>query len=194
MYCGVAPLLTDGPDAANVALVVDQREFLRHHQSPEQFFAASLATFPGLTDRMREGEVVRPVLATGPMAQRSAPAPGGVFLVGDAAHFLDPFTGQGIGRAIRSGRLAARWARAHLEGMPGATYAFERECARAFRGERLVEQVIQGILARPGLFDRVTRRLDHRPDLAAILLGVTGDRLPPRRVLNPGFAARLALA
>jgi len=47
-------------------------------------------------------------MATGPFARwsRRAAAPGAV-LVGDAADFFDPFTGQGIYSALRGAELAA---------------------------------------------------------------------------------------
>src|SRR5205085_899691 len=45
--------------------------------------------------------------------------------------------------------------------------------------------------ARPRLLNHVARRLARRPGLADTLVGVTGDFLPPRAVLRPGYLARL---
>src|SRR5213594_4800065 len=65
---------------------------------------------PGLAGRFDPRRLVRDVLATGPFAQwsRTAVAPGGgAVLVGDAADFFDPFTGQGIYSAMRGAELLA---------------------------------------------------------------------------------------
>jgi hypothetical protein len=37
----------------------------------------------------------------------------------------------------------------------------------------------------------VLSRLDRRPDLARMLLGVVADMAPPSTVLTPGFLGRL---
>ena len=50
-------------------------------------------------------------------------AGGRVLLVGDAARAADPLTGEGIGQALETGRLAARWVRAAGPGDPGAAAA-----------------------------------------------------------------------
>src|SRR5438552_18338422 len=56
-----------------------------------------------------------PVQALGPLAYRVAPPRhGGVMLVGDAAGFYDPFTGEGIFAALRGAELAADTACAAL--------------------------------------------------------------------------------
>ena len=45
----------------------------------------------------------------------------------------------------------------------------------------------------PALFDRAVERLGRRPGMADTLVGVTGDFVPARRVLNPLFLARMLL-
>ena len=53
--------------------------------------------------------------ATGPFASHARRAwPPGVALVGDAADFFDPFTGEGIYAALRGGEMLAPWAREAL--------------------------------------------------------------------------------
>jgi flavin-dependent dehydrogenase len=76
----------------------------------------ALATFvartPALPGAASKGTLAAPVAAA-----RSAPVPcarPGALLVGDAAHLADPFLGEGIYYAVRSGRLAAQ---AILEGV-----------------------------------------------------------------------------
>src|SRR2546426_903434 len=71
---------------------------------------AELERFPGLRGRFDPRRLVREVLVTGPFAQWSRASvadEGGALLVGDAADFFDPFTGQGIYSALRGAELAA---------------------------------------------------------------------------------------
>ena len=193
-YCGVAPLSIKGAgQLANVALVVDQSEAANLRRDPHRYFLQSLAVFRGLRERLTEAPIVRPILTTGPMCAGSRSAPEGLFLAGDAAGFRDPFTGQGIYRALRGGAMAAMGVREALTGRGDATRRFESRREGEFRGQRAVEWLVQAFLARPALFERIVDRLAQRPEMADTLLGVTGDVLPARRVLTPGFLAQLVM-
>ncbi len=62
---------------------------------------------------------------------RPAPGRGRVLLAGDAAGFVDPITGEGIGYAMESGAAAARAALAALKaGTPGSALARYRQMVR----------------------------------------------------------------
>ena len=71
-----------------------------------------------------------------PVGSRVVPRAGrGWLLVGDAAGFLDPFTGEGLHRALRSAELAAAAIDRHLAGDAGALAAYDRALARRTRAE-----------------------------------------------------------
>jgi flavin-dependent dehydrogenase len=144
-----------------------------------------------------------PVRCTGPFASytRRAWAPGAA-LVGDAADFFDPFTGEGIYSALRGGELlapyAAEAARARLAGhgraADRALAEYERARRRAFRGKWWVERCIALSVARPALMNRAARVLSRHGDMADLLVGVAGDFVPPAQVLNPRYLWRLFVA
>jgi len=78
---------------------------------------------------------------------RSQPGRGNVLLAGDAAGFVDPITGEGIGHAIHSGALAAAAAAEALAGgRPDIALARYRPMTRpirtALRSARLLRPVI----------------------------------------------------
>ncbi|HYU90357.1 MAG TPA: NAD(P)/FAD-dependent oxidoreductase, partial [Gemmatimonadales bacterium] len=111
-YVGLGPV---GGGITTVALVLPLATVRREGRGGERDFRtrffAELEQFPGLAGRFDPRRLVRDVLATGPFAQwsRTAVAPGGgALLVGDAADFFDPFTGQGIHSALRGAELAAQ--------------------------------------------------------------------------------------
>ena len=75
----------------------------------------------------------------------------GWFLVGDAAGFLDPFTGEGIHRALVSTELAAAAIAAAVHGAPtllGPRRLRPRD-ARRFAAKDVVSWLVQSFLARP---------------------------------------------
>jgi len=175
-YVGVAPL--DGSGQVSVGLV----GAMPHGRvgPAAGALAAGLAEFPELHARLSRGRVAGPVRGLGPLSTRVRTWSGpGYRLVGDAAGFFDPFTGEGIFRALRSAELAA----AH----PG-TYARER--ARAFSTKERLVALIQVFVQTPRLMDFAVQRLQTRPQVASDLGNVLGDLAPARldlawRLLGP---------
>ncbi|MDB4947555.1 MAG: monooxygenase FAD-binding protein [Gemmatimonadetes bacterium] len=135
------------------------------------------------------------VLATGPFDWpiRRAVADGAL-LVGDAAGYYDPFTGQGIYRALHGAELAARTVDAALRagGVTSAALApYDRARRRAFGAGERVQHVVEGVVSRPALFGAVAARFRRRPVLADAVIRVTGDVSPVRSLLRPSLLARL---
>ena len=184
-YVGFGPI---GDGVTTVALVVPHREARRG----ERFFA-ELDRFPAIRGRFDPRRIVRPVMATGPFARwsRRAAAPGAV-LVGDAADFFDPFTGQGIYSALRGAELAAAAITDRL--VTGASLRqYARARRREFTGKWLLERMIGIAVGWPALIERVVGRLIRRPELADLLVRATGNCIPARAALAPAVLAGLVL-
>jgi menaquinone-9 beta-reductase len=97
-YCGVQPV---GAARVNASAMVraDVASSL-----PEVF-----AKHPALHGRSRNWTLVSDPVSTSPLIFRDPqPERDGVLMAGDAAGFVDPFVGDGISLALRSGSLAAR--------------------------------------------------------------------------------------
>lgn len=185
-YVGVAPL---GDDLLTVGLVgpMPSGRFGR----PDVAFERALAEYPDLQARLARGRRVRPVQGVGPLAHAVRSCGGdGYLLVGDAAGFCDPFTGEGIHRALRGAELAADAADAALRDNPGPAritpeYALARRAA--FQAKERLTAVIQICVRAPGLMNYAIARLNRRTELAAQLSNVLGDLAPPATTLRPGF-------
>jgi geranylgeranyl reductase family protein len=195
-YVGLGPV---GDGVTTVALVLPLHAVRQSRRDYRRNFFTELERFPGLAGRFDSRRLVRDVLATGPFAQwsRTAAAPGGgALLVGDAADFFDPFTGQGIYAALRGAELAAA---SIIPGLaPGvssplpaaALEPYRRARRREFAGKWVLERLIGLGVGWPALTDRVVRRLATRPDLADLLVSATGNIIPARRVLAASVLAQ----
>ena len=186
-----------GADLANVALVVPRSRVAAARGRSSAYFFDMLERFPGVRGRVSSARLVRDVMVTGPFAAWSGRVTAeGALLVGDAADFFDPFTGEGICSALRGAALAADAAHPALLAGGAVTKAalagYRLERRRAFLGKWAVERLVGYGMLLPALFDRAVGRLERR-GLAHTFIGVTGDILPARAVLHPWFLARMVL-
>jgi flavin-dependent dehydrogenase len=127
------------------------------------------------------------IVGAAPLGHRvSRRAGNGWLLIGDAAGFLDPFTGEGLHRALLSAEVAASAIEAHLaDGRP--LTAYEQAMDRRFRAKDAATVVVQAFLARPWAFDYAARRLAARRDVRETMGLVIGDLLPASRAFDPRF-------
>jgi flavin-dependent dehydrogenase len=103
-YCGVQPV-TVADDASSTgrinACAMVRSDIAR---SLKEVFAQQ----PQLAERARHWQPLTEVVSTSPLIFRDPePVDNGILLAGDAAGFVDPFVGDGISLALRSGALAA---------------------------------------------------------------------------------------
>ena len=190
-YVGMGPI---GDDLTTVAVVLPIAAARARAASLRHDLSRELDRFPGLRGRFAGARLEREVLVTGPFAQssRHAVAPGGgALLVGDAAEFFDPFTGQGLYSALHGAELAARaliaaladGGRAPLSAAALAPYRAARR--RAFLGKWLLERLIGVGVGWEHLARRVVGRLARHPGLADLVVGATGNFVPASAVLAP---------
>jgi menaquinone-9 beta-reductase len=176
-----------GRDRVNLSLVVPLAHARPWSARLDDFFDARVKQLRHLARRLA-GATRERVRALGPLAYRvSRPGVGGVLLVGDAAGFYDPFTGEGIFAALRGAELAAETAARALRAgdcslRALASYADAR--ARAFRDKTWVTRGLQQVIRRRWTADLAGRVLARRPLFLDTLLGVIGDYVPPRALLR----------
>lgn len=96
-YCGVQPVAND---VINVCAVVESTVATSLDQI--------LSLHPKLWQRSRGWQQIFSTVSTSPLIFRKPqPVSDGILQVGDAAGFIDPFVGDGISLALRSGVMAA---------------------------------------------------------------------------------------
>jgi flavin-dependent dehydrogenase len=184
-YCGIAPL---GDGEANVTFVLDHADMRAAGGDLDQFYLQTLGRWPRLVERLEEADLEGPARAIGPLAleARRVSAPGAL-LVGDAAGFYDPFTGEGVTLAMRGAELAAEVAHRALIAGKADLREYDRRRHEATRDKFRLNRLLQRIVAWPGLANAVAKRLEARPDLADRLVGIAGDFVPARTAMGARF-------
>jgi len=124
-------------------------------------------------------------------ARAAARAGDGWLLVGDAAGFLDPFTGEGLHRALRSAELASVAIDRFLAGDDRALAAYDRALTRRFRAKDAVSLLVQAFIAVPPAFDYAARRLATRAEVRETMGRVIGDLAPASTAFDPRFLVAL---
>ena len=190
--CGYAPQRT----GANITLVLPEAESASLGGAPLEFLISALRAFPDVLDRVRGCDLEPQSLVTGPfdrpVARLWSP---GALLVGDAAGYYDPLTGQGIHQALLSARLAASAVDGMRQGVASEAAAlrgYARALERRMRPKRWVQRIIEGVVTHPPLMSRFVRALAAEDaELGRRLLRVTGDIAHPATLLSPAVWTRL---
>jgi len=164
-YCGVQPVADHTVNAC--AMVRSDRA-----KTLNEVFMLHA----GLAERARNWEAVGDPVSTSPLIFRAPqPVTGNVLFVGDAAAFIDPFCGDGISIALRTGRLAALSLGAFLSGtvtLESAVMNYEEQYHHQvvpllnaasrirvlFSWPRPMQRVVFEVLRAPGVLPYLIRR------------------------------------
>ena len=192
-YVGIAPV---AGGRVNVGIVLGRawtgRLATDGARSVADSIVATTPPIPGDDVAWASGSPVDSLAGAWPLGNRVTRRAGRRWLlVGDAAGFLDPFTGEGLYRGLTSAELAAAAIRAHRRGTDRAFGAYERAMQRRFLAKDGVSWLVQLFLSQPRLFEYAARRVSSRHELRATLGLAMGDLIGAGRVLHPRFLAAL---
>lgn len=193
-YCGLAPV---PGGKVNVGIVLAGAAWQQRLAADGAAVVAAqvLSAVPKAADDPIDwaaAERCDPIEGAAPLGHRVACRSGdGWLLVGDAAGFLDPLTGEGIHRSLVSAELAADAIDGHLRGAARSLPGYDRAMSDRFRSKDIVTLLIQAFLARPSLVHHAARRLARRDPLRETMGLVLGDLVPATRALEPSFLAGL---
>jgi flavin-dependent dehydrogenase len=188
-YCILNPI---SPGLTNVGLVINRREFVATADLTHWFIEVA-GSLPGLGDRLAHARPIGQVRCLGPLAYRgSRLAARGALVIGDAAGFLDPFTGEGIYAALRSAELAVECALPWLSERSATApdlFAYGEVWRRELRAKWRLCTGLQYAIRRPLLAEGIVACLARVPSLSTRLMAAVGDLIPagdltPARLLS----------
>jgi flavin-dependent dehydrogenase len=185
-YCGLAPV-PGGRVNVGIVLGPTWRDELRRDGAEAVVgrVLGRIAGWPG-------GERCDPIEGAVPIGHRVTRSAGdGWLLVGDAAGFLDPFTGEGLHRALVSARLAAAAIDDLLRGRASSLAPYDRTLRARFASKDFVSLVVQGFFERPATFGYAARRFASRTGVRETMGLVMGDLVPASRALDLRFLGAL---
>lgn len=157
----------------------------------DAFVLRHLASAPALRERLQRSERHTPWRGTGPFAHTTtAQTLPGIALVGDAAGYVDPLTGEGIYFALFGARAVAGAIEQALHVPARATAAmasYRRERQRELAPRLCAARWLQRGLRHPWLVRTLVAALRRWPSLADLVVTMTGDTIHPRDLWRPSF-------
>lgn len=108
----------------------------------------------------------------------------GVLVVGEAAGLTYPFSGEGIGKALESGMLAAEVILSTTADAATIARTYGIRVREAYQRRYQAYKLVQDLLARPWVANFVARRARAKPRLHRALEGVLTERLDPSAVFS----------
>ena len=189
-YMGIAPV---PGERVNLGLVMSEPDLRARltRGGPADVVDHAVQAIPrgdGLVDAAATDAVATHL----PLVHRVRRAAGeGFVLVGDAAGFVDPLSGEGLHRALVSAELAAEAIDGHLAGDHLALQEYDRRLRSQFRSKDVLSWALQLFMLQPTLARRAIRRLDRDSELRSTFAAALADLRPATTVLDPRFVARL---
>jgi flavin-dependent dehydrogenase len=173
-YIGVAPL---PGGLTNVCLVRPSRPADADLKDPAALLTRELARDPFLRERASAARLTAPPVVLGPLAVDAASADfDGLLLAGDAAGFIDPMTGDGLGFAVRGGELAAAAAREAVEhGWTGVHARLRAARRRDFAAKQRFNRALRALVSSPRAVTAAARAARVAPFALRAVIAHAGD-------------------
>jgi flavin-dependent dehydrogenase len=186
---------------ANVGLGILSSD-LRTRKHPTVTLQEAIAKHPAIAPKFANAKQVG---KTGgwaiPNGSYKKPNTGdGWVLIGDAASLVDPFSGEGVGNALTSGKYAAMAINSALDahkdgaGIPASSLkAYEEKVAAHLRPEIQNSYRIQRLSRHRVLLNLFIGKAADKPEVRQMLVDMLGSSEEKKKVVSPMFYLKLLL-
>ena len=183
-------------NAANVGIGMLSSEISKQNINLKEKFTELITSHPNLKDRFKNAVAKEGIKGFGlPLGSRKKQLSGDRFLLlGDAANLIDPFTGEGIGNAIRSGRIAAE----HIKNVfktnkfdAQFNAHYDKKIYQAMWKELSVSKSLQNLLKYPWLFNFIVKKANKNKSIQLLLTSMLDDVDLKKELTKPSFYVRL---
>ena len=172
-----------GPNEINVVLMWAPDD-LPPVKGPELFFSL-LKYFPDLYNRLKNHSLSHKAHAIGPFQHRPTKlfSSNHAALIGDAAGYIDPLSGEGINLGLYSGRLLAEVIGHNLKTKQALRAAdlkhFQEKFLKHAAPHALLTYSLLYLQRQPRIFEKVVKYLDQHPRILRTLMSTSMGN-PPR--------------
>lgn len=192
-YFWIFPLSND---QANVGLGVLSSHVSKKNVNLRQTFFDLIKNNPVLKNRFKDAVPLSEPKGWGlPMGSRKMQLSGDRFLLtGDAASLIDPFTGEGIGNAMISGKLAAQIAEKALNENDFSAknlYKYDQLVYDTLWQELKLSHKLQRLTKFPYLFNFVVGKINKNKRLEEVFTNMFADLNLRSEMKNPMFYFKL---
>ena len=177
---------------ANVGLGIRSDVVSRKKLNLKDLFKEIIASEPAIASRFENATPLENIKGYGlPLGTKKRCISGDQYLlVGDAGSLIDPFTGEGIGNALVSGRLAGMrvaecWASQDFSAQQLSAY--DQAVYARLWDELQLSRLLQKLIRYPFLFNFVLRKANRNPTLRETISCMFEDVDLRKRFQNPLF-------
>jgi geranylgeranyl reductase family protein len=152
---------------------------------------------PKFKERFKDAKLQNKIQGWGlPLgSKKNRPISGNRFmLAGDSGSLIDPFTGEGIGNAMFSGKWAAEQARDSLyskDFSANELRKYDKTVYKKIGGELQVSTVMQRLINYPWLFNWMIRKIKRNEELRETITFMFDDVDLRKKFTNPMFYLRI---
>ncbi len=155
-----------------------------------------IQTHPLLRKRFANAKPLEKIQGFGlPIGSKKRPVSGNRFLLlGDAASLIDPFTGEGIGNAIRSGRIAADHLIKSFDNQrfdSAYNKQYDKQIYYKMWQELRLSRALQNLLKYPKLFNFIVKKANRNSSIRTLISSMLTDIDLKKELLKPGFYVKL---
>jgi len=181
---------------ANVGLGLPFQDVLKKKLSLKSVMEQLLREHPLIRPRFRYAVMTGKPKARGLAINRKLNELSGerYLLLGDAALLVDPFTGEGVGKAMASAESAAAVIRDCFEKgdfSSGATKQYDHRIIRRMGIEHSTSSTLQKFAKYPWLFDKVVRKANKNRTFKEFLASAFNDDNVRKQLASPLFYAKV---
>jgi len=155
-----------------------------------------LETVPALKERFKEAVPLTEIEGYGlPLGSKKRTLSGNRFLLlGDAAGLIDPFSGEGIANAIRSGRVAAAHVLKAFEQQKfdaAFNQDYDREIYQRMGKEFKLSHTLQKLFRYPRIINFVVRKANKNESVQKLISSMLNDIDLKKELIKPSFYFKL---
>ncbi|SEW09609.1 NAD(P)/FAD-dependent oxidoreductase [Chitinophaga arvensicola] len=181
---------------ANVGVGMLSNSARNNKVNLKQLMLDTLATDPVMKERFKNAELTGTIDGYGlPLGSKKRKLHGERYmLVGDAGFLIDPFTGEGIGNALYSGRIAAQQAAAAIEAKNYSDAFFNTYDENVYRilgPELQVSTKLQKLIKYPWLFNMLMKMGSRNKQLKDLMSCMFHEVDLRKKLGHPMFYVKL---